>query len=172
MCFPSGQKSSIVHTADAHGGFPPSSAAAAVPLWRFIDLHTSWAAVSAGPFFCLPSYPDRHPVACKPMRFAGRRVSRRNERQAREKRRKRELNRSQSSPPVAADAQPPPPHRGHSSFAGLSAPLVLRGSNARPQLHPAARSAVREVSSKRMKTREGQAEGRVQSPGRSIPCNS
>jgi len=58
------------------------------------------------------------------------------------------MNRSQSSPPVAASAQPPPTHPGHSSFAGLSAPLVLCGSNARPQLHPAARSAVREMSSK------------------------
>lgn len=40
-CFSNGQKSSILHTADAHGGFPPSAAAAAVPLWRFFDLHTS-----------------------------------------------------------------------------------------------------------------------------------
>ena len=50
-CFPSGQKVGIVHPVDAHGGFPPSAAASAVPLWRFFNLHTSWAAVSAGPFF-------------------------------------------------------------------------------------------------------------------------
>ncbi|TKT66117.1 hypothetical protein FDR95_06420 [Rhizobiaceae bacterium LC148] len=30
------QKTTISHTADAHGGFPPSSTAAAVPLWRFL----------------------------------------------------------------------------------------------------------------------------------------
>lgn len=37
-CFPSGQKRGIVHPADAHGGFfPPSAAAAAVPLWRFFE---------------------------------------------------------------------------------------------------------------------------------------
>ena len=33
--FPPDQKTIITHTADAHGGFPPSAAAAAVPLWRF-----------------------------------------------------------------------------------------------------------------------------------------
>ncbi|AXO68557.1 hypothetical protein B0909_26655 (plasmid) [Rhizobium rhizogenes] len=35
ICFPSDRNLSIVLTADAHGGFPPSAAAAAVPLWRF-----------------------------------------------------------------------------------------------------------------------------------------
>jgi hypothetical protein len=39
-CFPIAQKKFITPIADAHGGFPPSSAAAAVPLWRFFDLHT------------------------------------------------------------------------------------------------------------------------------------
>ncbi|AYG77025.1 hypothetical protein CCGE532_31660 (plasmid) [Rhizobium sp. CCGE532] len=72
-CFPSDQKLIIVHTADAHGGFPPSAAAPAVPLWRFIDLHTSWAAVSAGPFFLFRSSDDLSahefdttPLASKP----------------------------------------------------------------------------------------------------------
>ena len=41
---------------------------------------------------------------------------------------------------------------GHSSFAGLSAPLVLRSRDARSQLRPSGRSAVREVSSRKMKT--------------------
>jgi hypothetical protein len=31
---PLAQKTIISHSADAYGGFPPSSTAAAVPLWR------------------------------------------------------------------------------------------------------------------------------------------
>ncbi|WP_162109197.1 hypothetical protein [Sinorhizobium sp. CCBAU 05631] len=34
--FPNDQKTIIMHSVDAHGGFPPSSAATTVPLWRFI----------------------------------------------------------------------------------------------------------------------------------------
>ena len=45
------QKTGIVHSADAHGGLPPSAAAPAVPLWRLNDLHTLWAAVFRRPFF-------------------------------------------------------------------------------------------------------------------------
>ncbi|MBL0371941.1 hypothetical protein JJB09_07870 [Rhizobium sp. KVB221] len=33
------QKTTILHSVDAHGGFPPSAAASAVPLWRFNYLH-------------------------------------------------------------------------------------------------------------------------------------
>ncbi|RFZ86841.1 hypothetical protein D0Y60_15565 [Shinella sp. WSJ-2] len=40
-----------MHSVDAHGGFPPSAAASAVPLWRFFDLHTSMGRGFAGPFF-------------------------------------------------------------------------------------------------------------------------
>jgi hypothetical protein len=41
---------------------------------------------------------------------------------------------------------------GHSFFAGLSAPLVLRSRDARSQLRQSGRSAVLEVSSRKMKT--------------------
>jgi DNA-binding transcriptional ArsR family regulator len=55
------QKSTISHIADAHGGlFPPSTAAPAVPLWRFFDLLTykgPW--FSGGPLF-LPSRQPSH----------------------------------------------------------------------------------------------------------------
>lgn len=47
---------------------------------------------------------------------------------------------------------------GHSFFAGLSAPLVLHSRDARPQLRQSGRSAVLEVSSRKMKTgRAGKA---------------
>jgi len=47
---------------------------------------------------------------------------------------------------------------GHSFFAGLSAPLVLRSRDARSQLRQSGRSAVLEVSSRKMKTgRAGKA---------------
>lgn len=61
-------------------------------------------------------------------------------------------NRPQTGPTVVACAQPPPAHPGPSTGAGLSAPLVLRSRDARPQLRRSARPAVREVSSKKMKT--------------------
>ncbi|ASP61458.1 hypothetical protein CDO30_18765 (plasmid) [Sinorhizobium meliloti] len=38
-----------MHTVDAHGSFPPSSAASTVPLWRFIPSN-SWVAVFRRPF--------------------------------------------------------------------------------------------------------------------------
>ena len=41
---------------------------------------------------------------------------------------------------------------GHSFFAGLSVPLVLRSRDARSQLRQSGRSAVLEVSSRKMKT--------------------
>jgi hypothetical protein len=46
-------------------------------------------------------------------------------------------------------------HPGHSSFAGLLAPLVLRGRHARSQLRQSGRSAVREMSSRKNEDRKG-----------------
>ncbi|MDS7597613.1 hypothetical protein [Agrobacterium tumefaciens] len=46
------QKSTISHSADAHGGFPPSSTASAVPLWRFLTFTLKRALdLSGGPLF-------------------------------------------------------------------------------------------------------------------------
>ncbi|ACP21610.1 hypothetical protein NGR_b01440 (plasmid) [Sinorhizobium fredii NGR234] len=39
-----------MHTVDAHGGFPPSSAATAVPLWRFIPSNSRAAVFPAALF--------------------------------------------------------------------------------------------------------------------------
>lgn len=49
-CFPIGQKSGIVHEVDAHDGRLPVPSQQLFPS-EVLDLHTSWAAVSAGPFF-------------------------------------------------------------------------------------------------------------------------
>ena len=60
---------------DAHGGLsPPSTAASAVPLWRFLTFTLQWAAVSQAHFF-LP-YPGRsHARGCQPRNLDGRVVS-------------------------------------------------------------------------------------------------
>ncbi|TRB05193.1 hypothetical protein EXN67_26090 [Rhizobium rhizogenes] len=53
ICFPSDRNLSIVLTADAHGGFPPSAAAAAVPLWRFkLPSHLKGPSFLVALFFC------------------------------------------------------------------------------------------------------------------------
>jgi len=50
----------MMHTVDAHGGFPPSSAATAVPLWRFIPSKLTGRGSSDGPFsFSLLRSSDR-----------------------------------------------------------------------------------------------------------------
>ncbi|MQW16377.1 hypothetical protein GHK56_06790 [Sinorhizobium meliloti] len=45
------QKTIITHAADAHGGFPPSAAAAAVPLWRLNTFIPTGPELSRGPLF-------------------------------------------------------------------------------------------------------------------------
>ncbi|WP_165913889.1 hypothetical protein [Sinorhizobium americanum] len=58
--FPNDQKTIMMHTVDAHGGFPPSSAATTVPLWRFIPSKLMGRGFSDGPFsFSLLRLSDR-----------------------------------------------------------------------------------------------------------------
>lgn len=73
----------------------------------------------------------------------------------REEEKKEGQDPSPIGPPADAVAQPPLRHPGHSSFAGLSAPLVRRSRDARSQVRQSGRSAVREVSSSRDEDRKG-----------------
>ncbi|AGB73274.1 hypothetical protein RTCIAT899_PA00920 (plasmid) [Rhizobium tropici CIAT 899] len=102
-----------------------------------------------GPRFPLAHFFIFHLIKIDVQSRASRRFCRRHEKVAREKGRKEgrgtvaEQFAGRRFRSTAASASRP------LAFAGLSAPLVLRGSNARPQLHPAARSAVREMSSEK-----------------------
>jgi ParB family chromosome partitioning protein len=110
------------------------------------DLHTSWAAVSDGPFFYLSLNSDVARLARGGIGLSLVRGGRKKN--GKEEKGEEETGRRSVLPPTLT-LNRRLPHPGNSSFAGPIAPLVLRRRDARPQLRRSGRPAVRKMSSEK-----------------------